>query len=108
MSIPAPSSPPQNFTAAALSPNSITLTWSPPPLHSQNGNIREYRINMTELETGMESTFSTADTSLNIPLLHPYYTYECIVTAFTVATGPHAEVSVTTPENSEFIDCSLH
>jgi len=42
MSIPAPSSPPQNFTAAALSPNSITLTWSPPPLHSSQPAGLEY------------------------------------------------------------------
>ena len=63
---------------------------------------------MTELETGTEMTFSTAATSYTVPLLHPYYTYECIVTAYTVATGPYAEIIVMTPEDSEFNDCSLH
>ena len=94
-----PSSAPQNITVTAFSPHSITLHWSPPPPHSQNGVIREYRVNVTEVETGMEFHFTTAATSITVPFLHPYYTYECVISAYTVATGPYAEVTVMTPED---------
>lgn len=104
---PAPSSPPQNLTATVLGPTSISLAWSPPPPHNQNGNIREYRINMTEVETGRDLNYSTAATSYTVPLLHPYYTYECIVSAYTVATGPFAEVTVMTQEDSKISNCNL-
>ena len=95
----APSSAPQNVTATALSPNSISLDWSPPPTHSQNGVIREYRVNVTEIETGTEFNLTTTATSITVPFLHPYYTYKCAISAYTVATGPYAKVTVMTPED---------
>ena len=87
----APNSPPQNLMVTALTPYSITLTWSAPPQQNQNGVIREYRINITEVETGRELNYSTAATSLTVPSLHPYYTYECGVSAYTIAYGPYTE-----------------
>ena len=98
---PAPSSAPQNLTVTALSPNSISLDWSPPPPHSQNGVIREYRVNVTEVETGTEFYFTTAATSYTVSnILHPYYTYECIVSAYTIAIGPYTdEVTMMTLED---------
>ena len=95
----APSSAPQILTVIALSPYIIFLDWSPPPPHSQNGVIREYRVNVTEVKTGMEFHFTTTATAIFVPFLHPYYTYECVISAYTVATGPNAEVTVMTPED---------
>ena len=95
----APSSAPQNLTVTALSPNSISLDWSPPPPHSQNGVIQEYRVNVTEMETGTEFNFTTTATSLTVPFLHPYYTYKCVICTYTIATGPYTEVTVMTPED---------
>ena len=99
----APSSAPQNLTVTALSPYSIFLHWSPPPPHSQNGVIREYRVNVTEVETGTEFNLTTTATSITVPFLHPYYTYECVISAYTVATGPYAEVTVMTPEDGTLL-----
>ena len=95
----APSSPPENLTATPLSPTSILMAWSPPPRHSQNGIIREYRVKITEVETGRELNFSTSSTSITVPLLHPYYTYDCVVRGYTVLIGPYANVTVMTPED---------
>ena len=95
----APSSSPQNLTVTALSPNSISLDWSPPPPNSQNGVIREYRVNVTEVETGMELNLTTTATFITVPFLHPYYTYKCFICTYTVATGPYAEVTVMTLED---------
>ena len=95
----APSSAPQNVTVTALSPYSIFLDWFPPPSNSQNGVIREYRVNVTEVETGTEFNLTTTATSITVPFLHPYYTYECVISAYTVATGPYAEFTVMTPED---------
>lgn len=40
----------------------------------------------------MEFNYSTAATSLTVPSLHPYYTYECVISAYTIAYGPYTEV----------------
>ena len=74
------------------------MAWSPPPRHSQNGIIREYRVKITEVETGRELNISTS-TSITVPFLHPYYTYDCVVRGYTVMIGPYANVTVMTPED---------
>ena len=82
---------------------SIQLSWAPPPLDETNGIIREYRINITELETGDNQQLTTSTTSLVVQNLHPYYTYEVLVSAHTVDTGPFSSpVSVVTPQDSKF------
>ena len=99
----APSAPPEDINATAISSTSIQLAWAPPPLDETNGIIREYRINITELETGDNQRLTTSTTSLVVQNLHPYYTYEVLVRAHTVDTGPFSSpVSVVTPQDSEF------
>ena len=100
----APSSAPDNLTVTALSPNSISLNWSPPPPQSQNGVIREYRINVTEIETGTEFNLTTTANSITVSFLHPYYTYECAISAYTIATGPYTVVTVMTSEDGMLND----
>ena len=51
------------------------------------------------METGRELNFSTAATSIPVPLLHPFYTYECVISAYTVAIGPYTEIVVMTQED---------
>ena len=98
----APSNPPEMFSAVTLSSTSIRFLWSPPPLESQNGIIREYRINITEAETRSIFIVTTATTSLVVPSLHPHYTYHCQVTAHTVASGPYSTVLIVkTPEDGK-------
>ena len=71
-----------------LSSTSISLSWSPPPLDDQNGIIREYRISITEDETGDVMSLTSSSTSVTVTSLHPYYTYRCSVSAYTVDIGP--------------------
>lgn len=98
----APSSPPEELNITALSSSSIFLTWSPPPVASQNGIIRQYMINITEVNTGMELVLYSTMPQLTVSSLHPFYTYLCHVSAFTVEYGPYTEgFEITTPEDGE-------
>lgn len=62
--------------------------WDPPPTQYHNGIIREYAISVTELETANVSAFRSTSTAVVISSLHPYYTYQCAVSAITVTAGP--------------------
>ena len=88
---PVPTSPPQNLGVSALNSTSISLSWMPPPLIDQNGIIREYRITITEVETGSVLGFTSTTTALIVPSLHPYYNYQCKVNAYTIDHGPYTE-----------------
>ena len=104
----APVSPPEDLNVTALTSMSFILTWSSPPLPSQNGVIRGYRINVTELETGRVQLLNSTDVSLSVTLLHPYYTYICQVSAFTVAYGPYSDgFRIITPQDGENNDCKI-
>ena len=97
----APGSEPSNFTGTALNSTNIYLTWDPPPPEDINGVIREYKINVTEEETGLLLQYTTnPDTrELVVGPLHPYYTYHCTVGAYTIETGPYtAIITVQTDE----------
>ncbi len=99
----APSSPPQNVVLSPVSSTSIGLSWSPPPANSQNGIITEYRITITEVISGRVITLTSITTSITALGLHPFYTYECIVNAFTVGAGPYTSViQITTPEDGTY------
>jgi receptor-type tyrosine-protein phosphatase Q len=96
----APSSPPQNLTGTSMSSDIITLSWSPPPASDTNGVIREYRVNIREVETGTVFSLTTTATTITLQSLHPYYTYLCTVSAYTVGVGPYTAVfSIRTPED---------
>ena len=85
-----------------MNSRAISLSWSPPPASGTNGVIREYRINVTEVETQRVFTLTSTTTSIAIQSLHPYYTYSCVVSAYTVGYGPYTTVfNITTPEDGE-------
>lgn len=76
------------------------MSWSPPPTTDINGVIREYRINVTEVITGRIIYLTSTSTSIVTVGLHPYYLYECVITAVTVVAGPYSQTfSITTPED---------
>lgn len=98
----APSGPPQNLTGTSVSSQAITLTWSEPLSSDTNGIIREYIVNVTEVETGTIFSLTTTATTITLQSLHPYYNYQCIVSAFTVGVGPYTAVfNIRTPEDGE-------
>lgn len=97
----APSSAPENLRAVTVTSSSITLTWNAPPEPTRNGVIRHYLVNITEEDTGIGLyPFFTSTNSFVVPSLHPYYTYWCLVSAYTVDYGPFTDVlRVTTMED---------
>ena len=95
----APSMPPENLTVEATTSESITLSWSPPDMQSQNGIIMGYLINVTEIETGETFQVSSATTNLVIQSLRPFTTYVCVIAAETSGgTGPFS-ISLTVQTN---------
>ena len=94
-----PGSHPQNPTAVSPTSTSILITWDAPD--DPNGEIDGYRIYVTEVETGQMIMEISSVTQITINGLHPFYTYNCLIVAFTVGDGPNATVSVVTQEDGE-------
>ena len=87
--MPVPTSAPVSPSGYALGASSIYLSWDPPPQLERHGIIREYRVNLTEQETGELTTYRTSSEFIEVALLHPFYTYTWIVTAVTIDEGPY-------------------
>ena len=88
----------------------MLLEWDLLPPGLSNGVVREYRINITEMETGLEFQLCTdADTSeLLVGPLHPFYTYHFTLVAFTVEPGPTTDViTVRTEEAGICVPCNV-
>ena len=80
----------------------LTLTWDPPHIEEQNGIIREYLVNITEIETGETFLHSTQMTCITVTGLHPFYVYESIVTAVTIGPGPYSSnFTIQMPQTSK-------
>ena len=103
----APSASPQSASGYALDSESIFLQWSPPPFEHQNGLIRMYIINVTEVDTGVQFQYTSVTTQYILRSLHPYYTYEFVIEAVTVAPGPPTSVfSIQTNQDGKcYIPC---
>ena len=96
----APSTPPTNIRISSVTSTQFLLSWSSPPLVNQNGVIRNYTINITEVNTGRLIQITSQTTSELLESLHPYYNYSCVIAAVTVDTGPFSEsVTITTLED---------
>ena len=94
------------MTLAAIRPTAIRISWSPPPAKDQNGLIRQYQINITEVDTDTVTLRTSVSTYIVLFELHPFYTYECIVGAVTVTEGPYSDLmTITTPEDGELLIC---
>ena len=106
----APSAPPEDLIAENVSSTSFVLSWTPPPISQQNGIITKYTVNITEIEISSLTVLTSTNTSLLVLSLHPYYTYDCAVSAYTVDNGPYSEMlTITTSEDgmSHLIFCIL-
>ena len=95
-----PSGPPTNVRGVAISSTSIRLTWEPPQPEDQNGIIQGYNITITEVVTGRMMYFREGGMNfiLIVNSLHPYYTYQCSISAENIGAGPATNVSVTTQQ----------
>ena len=84
----APSGSPLDVTVTAVNSTALQLSWNPPLASQQNGVIRSYDIQIVEIETLLQSLFTSNSTSFIVPQLHPYYSYDVAVSAVTVGAGP--------------------
>ena len=105
----APYSPPQNCSAKALSSTTITLTWLQPESNSINGVLRYYHVAVDDPSGYNVHNHLVDHEMLNTTVdgLHPYYLYNCTVTAVTVDKSPPASVLIKTLEDSKKLDSSL-
>ena len=79
----------------------IHISWSQPLPVEQNGVIRSYIVNTTNVETGQHIQLTTNDTTITVEGLHPYYNYHISAAAITIEMGPYTDVySLQTPQDS--------
>lgn len=99
-----PSSPPTNFRIAATGPDSISVSWNPPPQQAWNGNITAYSL-ICQPEELVEATFPVsypAPGSYSLRGFSPATTYNCSVFASTAGgSGPSALQTVTLLDDGE-------
>ena len=99
----APSEAPANLSGYAVNSTTIALMWDAIALENQNGLLHYYLVSVLELDTGEIDTYTAGATQLNIPGLHPYYTYTCKVAAVTIRIGPFSQsVSIITPQDGDY------
>jgi len=84
----APTGAPTNPQTFLVTAESARLVWSPPIPGSENGIIRGYHINLTEINTTRQWEFFSVNTELLLDFLHPHYTYQCMIAAVTIKVGP--------------------
>ena len=90
-----PTGPPQDVVANSTDPSTLSISWAAPPEEQQNGLIQIYNISIIEIETMTFFQFITMEESIEIPDLHPYYSYSYSVSAVTeVGEGPYSVVAL--------------
>ena len=90
--------------AYTVDSSTAVLQWTPPIPQDHNGVIREYRINVTALNTFNFHEVIVTGTTAVIVSLFPSFTYHLSVSAHTVATGPYSPpVTITMPQDGESV-----
>ena len=75
-----------------------------PSQRQQNGVIKYYTVKVTEVETGTVFQYTEYSNYITLSSLHPAYTYEFTIAAFTVALGPFSQTfDITTAEEGGYI-----
>ncbi|XP_060058654.1 protein sidekick-2 isoform X2 [Erinaceus europaeus] len=90
-----PTAAPRNVVVHGSSATQLDVTWEPPPLENQNGDIQGYKIFFREAEqrnlTERLKTLFLAETSVKLKNLTGYTTYMVSVAAFNSAgDGPRS------------------
>ena len=103
-----PSGFPQHFSGNATSSTSMYLSWSPPLLEEQSGDIFQYVINVTHADTLETVQHYSVTTYISIDGLDPFTTYVCVVAAETAqGLGPYSHLLfIQTHETCKYIVAS--
>ena len=97
-----------NVTGQVIDSNSVTLSWSQPLLEQRNGVVRKYIITALETDTGNEYSWESVLTTITIHSLHPFYTYQFRVAAYTVQQGPFSYIITLQMETDGMFKIILH
>ena len=102
--IAGPSSPPMNFEIVALGPESVRVSWGPPPQEAQNGIIIAYTLTCQPEEMmTLPMTYPAAGNYI-LNGFRPATSYNCTVLATTSGgSGPPALQTVTLPSGGMYI-----
>ena len=103
----APSDSPGELNVRYKLPTTVELSWTPVPMEKRNGVITGYVVGVVGPDSSWEIQADT--TSVEIPGLRPFSTYNFNVSAMTIAgNGPAANISFTSPEGGELsILCTI-
>lgn len=102
----APSGPPSNISATALTSTSIVVSWEPPLPQYRNGPILAYNVTVTNAVTDsfVHSSIVPTTTTTTIGGLQPFTPYSFTLSARTsVGYGPPDTLTEVTLE-----DCKLN
>ena len=105
----APSGPPDNITATAVTATQILVTWDPPLPQFRNGPILAYNLTVTDTTMGMvvwsSIVLTTSDT---VSSLRAFTTYNFTLSARTsVGYGPNDTAAEITLQDSKLLSLSL-
>ena len=93
-----PSAPPQNINTVVISSTAISVSWYPPPILYQNGNIIGYQLMITNQNRTNSSAFVanvTNVTSYTATMLEEFEVYSFEVAAeTTVGLGPFSDAVI--------------
>ncbi|XP_072208081.1 protein sidekick-2 isoform X2 [Excalfactoria chinensis] len=90
-----PTGAPQNVAVKAATATQLDVTWEPPPVESQNGDIQGYKIHFWEAQRQNESarvkTLFLPETGVKLKNLTGYTSYWVSIAAFNAAgDGPRS------------------
>ena len=78
-----PSSPPQNVSIYALNSTSIFVSWRPPIVTDQNGQIIFYNISVVDLkDNNSTSVLESSDTNITITGMYSVHLWHKIVSSW--------------------------
>ena len=72
------------------------MAWSPLSLEDENGMVRYYLVNVTETNTGQQYQIQSTTDYVTLNNLHPYYTYNVQIAAYTIGPGPYSNIAILT------------
>ena len=94
-----------------MSPTTILITWSPPPVSMHNGVLTGYVIRATDIDSQMviQLTLSSSVNNYTISSLNPFSNYLCTVATKTSAgLGPYSPGEVVQTLQSGMYMCVLY
>ena len=98
-----------NLFGTVINSRTVSFTWDAPLEENRNGIIRQYFIRVIEVDTGRQFEVVSTTNSISVSSLHPYYTYQWAVSAFTIGTGPFTEFqNISTPEDGRLRELALY